>query len=70
MFLRGQIVVPPETEKRAFVTLLLCSEDKRVFRPFLARAHLIYRQHYVHLLQQYARASEGENEFVIIAMIL
>ena len=30
-----------------------CLEDKRVFRPFLARAHLIYRQHYVHLLQQY-----------------
>ena len=44
-------------KERAFVTLLccyvLCSEDKRGFRPFLARAHLIYRQHYVHLLQQY-----------------
>ena len=39
-----------------------CLEDKRVFRPFLARAHLIYRQHYVHLLQQYCSA-EPESRY-------
>ena len=62
MFLRGQIVVffAPETETESLCYFcyerrrrLLCLEDKRAFLPFLARAYLIYRQHYVHLLQQY-----------------